>query len=285
MIRTSILTFSLAGFLGGPALAATSFFSGSGDITGVVEDFRSALGPLNAPAPVDHPDGRREINWDAAPDSVSDPNSFPGDFFNFDAAPRARGIEIFPIDFTGPLGIGGDLALSSTAASGQPVRFGGFDASLTSNFTTFSAERLFSPLDTTITGVQFFLPSDQTTAATVDGFGAVFTGVDLPDSSGLVFFNEDGDEIADVAAPVSGPGGLSFAGATFDTSEVFGVLIFSGDVPINETLTPGFTGDKVALDDFIYGEPQAASASVPEPGYASALALLGVIGFVRRRRV
>ena len=48
----------------------------------IVSAFRTTAGELNNPHPVNHLEGRRQINWDAAPAAVSAPNTFPGDFFN-----------------------------------------------------------------------------------------------------------------------------------------------------------------------------------------------------------
>merc|ERR1712100_43691 len=55
-------------------------------INGVVETFRTDVGTLNAFDAQCRSTGRRQIDWDAAPESVSDPDDFPGDFFNFDTS-------------------------------------------------------------------------------------------------------------------------------------------------------------------------------------------------------
>ena len=52
-------------------------------------------------------------------------------------------------------------------------------------FSTFSPERLFTPVGSNITEAVFFLPgTNGGVPATVSGFGAVFTDVDRPDGSG-----------------------------------------------------------------------------------------------------
>ncbi|MEM1130180.1 MAG: hypothetical protein AAGH83_06625, partial [Pseudomonadota bacterium] len=140
----SVLVFAIMMGTTAPAAYATQFtiFSDSGqsaaDIQDTVDAFRSALDPFNPPNPVaGDPQGCRQIDWDAAPDAVSDPNAFPGDFFNFNAFPRARGIEFQ--SKAGPGGADG-FQLSSTEASGEPIEFGRDD-----DFTVFSPERLFAP--------------------------------------------------------------------------------------------------------------------------------------------
>jgi hypothetical protein len=51
------------------------------DIQDTVDNYRNALGPNNGNAPVNgDPLGRRQIDWDALPDALSDPTLFPGDF-------------------------------------------------------------------------------------------------------------------------------------------------------------------------------------------------------------
>lgn len=169
-MRTVIIAFALAA--GVPSTgAATVFNATAADAAGLqptVDAFRDALGELNPPAPVNAPGGRRQINWDAAPAAIADPNPFPGDFFNGPSAPRARGIEFRATgDTTGFL-------LSSDPAddgAGQPAapEFG-FD----SGFTPFSPNRLFSPVGGTTFDVLFFDPADQTTPAGTTGLGVVF---------------------------------------------------------------------------------------------------------------
>ncbi|MEO0530441.1 MAG: PEP-CTERM sorting domain-containing protein [Planctomycetota bacterium] len=256
--------------------AAPTVFTDAGDdaadIQATVDAFRDALGALNAPAPVQNTGGRRQIDWDAAPDAVSAPNAFPGDFFNFSAAPRARGIE-----FTTP---GSGFFLSATDASGVGIEFDNIDPSYSDTFDTFSPERLFTPYESVITIAKFFSPADQTTPATTRGFGAVFSDVDYTDVSRIDYFDENDNLLTTVYAPAAGGDEtLSFAGAVYDEAIISSVWIYSGNTP----LAPGVTDDPsngvdlVVLDDFIFGEP------VPEPTAFGLVALaLGAFG-VRRR--
>jgi len=245
------------------------------DIQATVDNFRSALGALNAPEPVQNVGGRRQINWDAAPDSISAPNLFPGDFFNFSASPRARGIE-----FTTP---GSGFFLSATQASGVGIEFDNIQNGYSELFNTFSAERLFTPQESVITDAKFFSPADQTTPALTRGFGAVFTDVDFIGFSRIDYFDDQGSLLTTVEAPNNGPNEtLSFAGAIFDTPVVASVRIYTGTAPlgpgVNEDLSNSI--DLVVLDDFIYGEPTV----VPEPTTAILGASVVLLTLMRRRR-
>lgn len=216
-----------------------------------VDTFRNAIGEFNAPHPINHVGGRRQINWDAAPDAISAPNAFPGDFFNADIFPRARGIE-----FTTA---GRELQLSATAASGAGIEFDNIDPSYSSLFAVFSAERLFTPVGSNIVDVHFFSPADQTTPALVDSFGVIFTDVDWENVTKMVFYDESDNAVYTLNAPaISGNETLSLAGVKFDAPCIYRVRITTGnfalDSGVTETNDNGY--DLVAMDDIIYGEPQ-----------------------------
>ena len=256
----------------GTASASVVVRSGTGadaaSIQGVVDQFRSDLGDLNANEPGTRGDGRRQINWDAAPDGVSAPNGFDGDFFNANFSPRARGIE-FSTD-------GAGFQLSAPQASGEGVRFANINGAYEDMFSTFSEERLFTAVGSNVIDVEFFVAGTNT-RATTRGFGAVFTDVDVFGSTFIEYFNADGVLIGTYNAE-AGPtadGSLSFIGASWDEAIVGSVRIYSG----NEALG-GLEGngvDLVVMDDFIFGEP------VPAPAGALALAL-GAAPAMRRRR-
>ncbi|MEO1089071.1 MAG: VPLPA-CTERM sorting domain-containing protein [Pseudomonadota bacterium] len=246
----------------------TATGNAAADIAGAVDTYRGVLGDLNPFEPQNFAGGRRQIDWDAAPDVVSDPNAFPGDFFNFNAAPRARGIEFEPTGSTT------GFQLSSTAASGTPVEFG-FD----DQFSTFSPERLFAPVGGTTLDVKFFDPADQTTPATTRGLGVVFTDVEIPGLTTMTFFDRNDNELGKFDVPTSDNAGLSFLGVAFDDPEVFRVSIVAGLSPIDGALVE--PSELVAMDDFIFGE------MTPVPLPASVL-LLGAgiagLGAIRRMR-
>ena len=105
-----------------------------------VDAYRQELGePNNGGKPGTQPSGHREINWDGVPDELSAPNSFPADFFNADADPRARGALL-----STP---GTSLMVSAKAnnPSGTLPLFGNINPQYPKIFKAFSPERVFSP--------------------------------------------------------------------------------------------------------------------------------------------
>jgi hypothetical protein len=145
-------------------------------------------------------------------------------------------------------------------------------------FEVFSAQRLFTAVGSNITDVTFFVPGFPT-PATVSGFGAVFTDVDLAGSTSIEFFSQNAS-LGSFSVPFwTGDKTLSFLGVLFDSGErVSKVRITSG----NSALGPGIVSsgsDVVVMDDFIYAEPQAT----PLPG-TFLLMGTGLAGFWLRRR-
>lgn len=244
----------------------------SGDLLPVVEQFRADLGgALNPNVPGSFADGRREINWDGVPAALSAPNQLPANFFNVNSP---RGV-LFSTPGTG-------FQVSANAGEG-PVEFGNLNPGYPDQFTTFSPQKLFTALASNTMDVSFFVPGT-TTPASVRGFGAVFTDVDVADATSLAFFGA-GDELLGTffAPPLNN--GLSFLGVSFTSDLITRVRITTGTAALGpDEALPGT--DVVALDDFIYGEPQAAV--IPEPAtwllLGSGLAGLAGLTAVRRRR-
>jgi len=108
--------------------------------------------------------------------------------------------------------------------------------------------------------VHFFVPGT-TTPAVVNAFGAVFTDVDLPESSSIEYFDAAGNSLGRAFVPPAN-NGLSFVGFVFQDKRIGRVRITSGNTSLGATATDGPPADVVAMDDFIYGEP---SVQTPPP--------------------
>ena len=221
--------------------------SGAGDITSVVEQYRTLLGANNGGEPGSKASGRREINWDGVPDESAAPNFLPGDFFNAAASPRARGAIL------DTPGTGVQVSAKSGNPTGTPVRFGNINRSYADIFKTFSDERLFSPVGSNTVDLTFRVPGTNTPAWT-RGFGAVYTDVDQ-EHTAFEYFDKDGRSLGRFTVPISS-NGLSFLGVVFDQPVVARVRIEYGSVKLGPDDGPN--NDVAVMDDFIYGEPQPA---------------------------
>jgi hypothetical protein len=205
---------------------------------------------------------RREINWDGVPDALSAPNNLPADFFNVNS-PRGT---VFSTPGTG-------FQVSATAGV-APIEFDNIDPTYSSTFSTFSPQRLFTALGSNVLDVLFFVPGTST-PATVSGFGAVFTDVDLTNTTSIQYFSAANTSLGTFFVPATvGSETFSFLGVLFDTGErVARVRITNGNTALGAGVTDqnGATRDLVVMDDFLYSEPSA----VPEPG-SSALVAIGL---------
>jgi hypothetical protein len=223
--------------------------TGAGDIQAKVDQFRGLLGPDNGGAPKGDPGGRREINWDAVPDELAAPNALPSDFFNGKQDPTARGALLeTPGDHVA-------VSAASENPSGAAVRFGDINPSYSDEFKAFSEERLFSPVGSNVVDLSFFVPGTDTPGVT-RGFGAVYTDIDNAENTAFEYFDADGNSLGQFSAPVS-KGGLSFLGAVFPEPAVARVRIEYGSGKLGPDESADY--DVAVMDDFIYGEPQAAN--------------------------
>jgi len=219
-------------------------------IQGSVDQYRAAVSVLA---------GRREINWDGG--NVANQATSPADN-PFTGFQLTRGAV-----FTTPDGTGFVQAPAGTNV--PPGGLAGFfnNPTYATSFRAFSASRLFSVVGGRITDVTFFVPGGGP-AATVSGFGAVFSDVDQPNGSGpaekrgnrksstlIEYYGANGELLFSSFVPASpGDGGFSFFGIVFPDARIARVRITSGDV------APGpddsAKQDVVMMDDFIFGEPR-----------------------------
>jgi hypothetical protein len=222
-------------------------------IQATVDEFRFALGAVNngnAPGPL--PGGRREINWDGGGSAATSLAATP-----FAGFLLTRGA-LFATPGSG---------FVQAPASGLAETFA--NPSYATGFRAFSPVRLFSPIDSNVTDVQFFVPGSGHLPATTRGFGAVLADVDQPDGGGpggkrgnrhastlIRYYAEDGRSLYSSFVPASpGEATVSFLGIVFDDARIARVRITSGEA------APGADDDEsdvVVMDDFLFGEPQLA---------------------------
>ncbi len=164
-----------------------------------VDAYRAALGnPNNANNPGPISGGRREINWDGG-GATTAASSGP----TLTAFQNTRGAT-FTTPGTGFL----QTPLNVTELTS-------INPAYTTTFSTFSPVRIFTPVGSNITDVTFSLPGSMgATPATVAGFGAVFSDVDLPNATRIEFFDLGGASIysKNVQQDTAVDAGLSFLG-------------------------------------------------------------------------
>lgn len=195
--------------------------------------------------------GRREINWDGVPAAISSPNHFPGATF------QNRGLLI-----SSP-GVKLQVSTKQDEAAQAAPLFGNLNANFPKIFAAFSPEKLFAPVQSTITDMTFVVAGTDKVAA-VSGFGAVFTDVDLKGISKIEYYNSKGQLLHSewVKALWGKNKSLSFVGVTFkDGRKVSKVRIYSGNIKLGGWKAEDKWNDAVAMDDFIYGEPKEVKSN------------------------
>jgi len=228
------------------ARAQASVFTGACDIRAAVADFQTALGTLNPNVVGEQNGGRREVNWDAVPPAFTNTSTFPGDFFNQNFSPRARGV-VFSTDGSGLSVSDDDFAFINPAYA--------------SEFNAFSPVRTFSAIGSAASRVDLFV-AGTTTPARSTGFGVVFSDVDEMGSASIKLLGVNGNSLGVYQAPPCS-GAFSFVGVQFPTPLVAAIEIRSGHGPLGPDAADVSARDHapardlVIMDDFIYGEPRA----------------------------
>ncbi len=216
--------------------------SGTGNIQSKLDNFRSLLGgPLNtAPGAVG---GYREINWDAVPDELVG-KAMPNDFFNTVGegvpASRQRGLTYEPGS--------GEFRVSAT-------NFIEVNSSTGGEFAAFSGDKTFANVTSNLWVIEPELPGKKE-AATIKGFGIVFSDVDAANSTSLEFFN-DTRSLGKFFVPAhSSESSFSFLGVYFKDEKVTSVRVsHQGPLSVGKDISDGGSADLLVLDNFIYDEP------------------------------
>jgi hypothetical protein len=220
-----------------------------------VNQFRADLGGnLNQNVAQLFANGRREINWDAVPDGFSTPNTLPANFFN---ANSPRGLVYSTSCEQATFRVSAKVGNPTNT----PVRFGEIDPSYTDTFQTFSPQRLFTVVSGTgepcsTLSVDFFQAGTNIPAET-SGFGAVFADVDIPGHVRITPYDKFGNVLdPGVITAEKSNGGLSFIGVSYGEAKIAHVEIESGKTGLFPGVVDAPGTDVVAMDDFVYGEPQ-----------------------------
>jgi hypothetical protein len=241
-------------------------------ITPTIDAFRAAIGGANnGNAAGAQGSGRREINWDGGGAVVA-------------AVTNASTLTAFTNNRGATIGTPGTGFLQTPLAD---AAFTAINPSYTATFTAFSAQRIFTSVGSNVIDVTFSIPgSNGATPTTVAAFGAVFSDVDLSNTTTIQFFDVANAMIHLLNVPQGSPnatapsGSLSFAGAIANAGEqIARVRITSGNSALGPNDTNGDNVDVVVMDDFIYSEPLA----VPEPT-AAALAITSAAALALHRR-
>jgi hypothetical protein len=240
-------------------VVTTATGANAAGIQAAVDAYRNSLGANNGGGPA-QPAGRREINWDGVPDDRSAPSFMPEGQF------RGRGAV-----FTTP-GLGVQVSGDDNDDAGNPdadpdlVEFANLNPDYPGAFATFSPERLFAPVGSNVTETEFVIPATDTQAQT-NGFGVVFTDVDVAGQTTIELLDSEGQSLGVFDAPASaGDEDLSFLGIKLDPGVgASSALIKTGGAALGVAdVTQGGPADVVAMDDFIYGEPQPVPPSQPD---------------------
>lgn len=217
-------------------------------ITATVDAFRAALGP------------RQEINWDAGGTPVTTSSGTPLLTFT---------------DTRGSTFVTPGTGFVQATPDGLATTFS--NPTYSDTFNTFSPLRLFSAVGSNIIDVLFFEPgTGGAVPATVSGFGAVFSDVDLANVTSIILFDESDDPLGSFFVPAGtvADESLSFLGLVATAGEeIARVRITLG----NAALGPNNIGDVVVLDDVIYAQPVGETQAAPEPA-TLALVLLALLG-------
>lgn len=220
-------------FLSSVSVPATEFVAPVTAITdNVVSRFNDRVLPLALGQ-------ERAINWDGAAVTVLTNGmtaAFPPTLFRDGAGDR----QIIIGGVTGENVMVSEDSFATNSSGGPNASAGGGFGPLTGTVN-------FAVSGSNSATVQFTL-ADRTTAATVHGFGAIFTDVEVVGRSGLRFFDREGRLLRTVRAVPMGSGEHQFVGAIFDSPIVASVSVDMGN---NARFGLGPESPQTGGDDFV----------------------------------
>jgi hypothetical protein len=217
-------------------------FSKAGDLTNTLAEFRSLVGEQINTTP-GAGSGRREINWDGIPDNLLNAK-IPDDFFN----PTTPGA---PIQNQRGL-------VYTSAGEFQVSKTGFFEVNeeAAGEFQSFSGNKVFANISSKLWDVEFRI-AGQTQPAKVNGFGVVFSDVDIATSTSLEFFDGNTSLGKFFVVPHEAGSSFSFLGIHFNSPRISRIRVaHDGKLDDgNKDISAGGPSDLAVMDDFIYSEP------------------------------
>jgi hypothetical protein len=239
----------------------------------VVNGVKGPSGPV--------PTGHREILWDGVPETLRNQTNFNAQFFNRSdtGTSGVRGGIVFqPNGGTGEE-VNDTLAgvIPNPATVGPPTNpqaplggdFSNINPKFAGNLLSFTQSAQFAPLGTVVTDITFNVAGSNTPGV-VKGLGIVFSSVDREGATTVEYFDEQGNRVAKLFAPVQSQGPFpfpgpvspdkfpySFVGFLDPTLRIAHVRVTTGEVPLDQASDdlPNGPGDVVAFDDVYYAEP------------------------------
>lgn len=245
IVSRVLITLSLGIFIIGCKKESTKdksiVFSANGDITAKLTEFRNQLGPVNIT--IGKTSGRREINWDGVPDSLNG-KKLPANFFNPTEAGASESLQ------RGAVYASADVAMVSA------TKFSEINAQASTEFASFSGNKTFAVIGTTLWPVSFKVAGTSTDAS-VKAFGAVFSDVDKTNSTYIEFYSDQRSLGRFFVPPHDNNSNFSFLGVYFPNAAITEVQVgHEGRLSDGEKdISQGGAKDLVVLDDFIYSEP------------------------------
>jgi len=174
--------------------------------------------------------------------------------------------------------------------------FGDINFDYVFQFEPYTQERMFTPRGSTTTDINFVLPGTNTPALTT-GFGAVFSDVNVDQSTWIEYFDVNGNSLGKFYVPAVRADeheNFGFLGVDFNQAIVARVRINSGNIILGPNVYENdIFDDLVVMDNFIYGPLVEAGNpnpnTVPEPGsrgilFASLTGFLG-LGWMKGNKI